>query len=138
MNQTADQTAQAIVVNGKQYTLRPVRFTYRQMEEFVVSRRTDPIDAAVKATAKAPASQHTAIWDAAMRAVISQRKTATVQEMTDFESSILGFAWKLWQCVRVDHPEVDSIERALELLEEIGPERAAEVDAALHPEHSKA
>lgn len=130
-----DQTtgnSQTIDLDGTQYTLRPRRFSYQEMEAFVVSQRADPLDAAVEAVGKTPAAFHPGIWDAAMRAVINNRSVATIQEMTDFESSIRGYAWKLWQAVKGDHPEIDSLEKAMELLERIGPAGAAELESKLH------
>jgi hypothetical protein len=126
-----ESQVQTIIIDGQTYTLRPLKRAYLAMEEFILSNRIDPMDAAVAAVLKAPAAMHSAIWDAAMRAVLTSRRVASIREMADFEHSMRGYAWKLWQCVKQDHTEIDSIEKAIELLEKFGPERASEVDDKL-------
>lgn len=131
IQRTSGQSFETIEIDGKKYTLRPLKVgVYGEMEAFVMAQRGDPLAAAGKAVERLPSSQHAAVWDAAMRAVMANRNVTT-QEMSDFENSIRGYAWKLWKCLEQDHPEIDSIEKALELLEQIGPARAAEVDAKL-------
>jgi hypothetical protein len=131
IQRTAGKSFETIEIGGKRYTLRPLTVgVYSEMEAFVASRRVDPLEAAGKAVLKLPAAMHAGVWDAAMRAVMANRNVTT-QEMSDFENSMRGYAWKLWQCVKQDHPEIDSIEKAIELLEQAGPTRAVEIDAKL-------
>lgn len=131
IQRTSGQSYELIEIEGKQYKLRPLKVgVYGEMEAFVLAQRGDPLAAAGQAVQHLPAAMHAAVWDAAMRAVMANRNVTT-QEMSDFENSIRGYAWKLWKCLEQDHPEVDSLDKALALLEKIGPARAAEVDAKL-------
>jgi hypothetical protein len=131
IQRTTGKSFETIEIDGKPYTLRPLTVgVYGEMEAFVMSLRGDPLAAAGQAVKNLPAEQHSAVWDAAMRAVMANRCVSTA-EMASFENSVRGYAWKLWKCVEKDHPEIDTIDKALELLERIGPQRAAEVDAKL-------
>jgi hypothetical protein len=131
IQRSSGKSFETLMIDGKQYTLRPLKVgVYGEMEAFVASLRVDPLEAASAAVQKLPSAHHAAIWDAAMRAVMTGRNVTT-QEMANFENSLAGYAWKLWQCLKQDHPEIDSIAKATELLEKAGPERAVEIDAKL-------
>lgn len=93
-------------VGGKTYRCRPFNFgVYPEMEAFIVSERQDPLIAATLACQSAPPSLHETIWKVAMERACKAR-TATSQEIQDFETSLLGIAFKFWVCVRQDHPEI--------------------------------
>lgn len=47
-------------------------------------------------------------------------RTVTAEEAAAFEGSVDGLAWKLWQCLEENHPEIDGIEAAKALLIEAG------------------
>lgn len=128
----AGKSFRTISIGGKQYTLRPaVLGVYAEMEAYVVSLRQDPLEIATRACQRAPANQHAAIWDAAMRAERSAR-IATAEEMASFENSVPGIAWKLWKSLEQDHPEIDGVAAALALLEQAGEDRLSEIVATLH------
>jgi len=132
IQRTAGVSFETLTVAGKTYKLRPLEVgtAYAEMEAHVFSLRGDPLAAAGEAVAKLPANLHGVIWDAAFKAVMNNR-TVSLEEISAFENSVRGRAWKLWKCVEKDHPEIDTLDKALELLTQIGPERALEVDLKL-------
>ena len=85
------------------------------MEAYVVSRRPDPLAIASDAVKRLPPQNHDAIWKAAMSAAITARTVAPA-EMSDFENSVDGLCWKVWQSLKQDHPAIDSVDAAKELI----------------------
>jgi hypothetical protein len=119
-HRTSGVDCKHIVIAGKQYKLRPLTIgIYAQMESFIISRRPDPLAIASEAVRKLPQSQHDAVWRAAMNQAVAAR-TVTAEEAAAFENSVDGLAWKLWQCMVENHPEIDSIAAAKALLIEAG------------------
>jgi hypothetical protein len=113
---TAGVDSKNVTIQGKAYILKPLTVgVYASMESFIVDRRPDPLQIASSAIAKLPASQHDAVWRAAMHQAVAAR-TVTAEEAAAFENSVDGLAWKLWQCAKDNHPEVNSIESAKSLL----------------------
>lgn len=119
---TAGADYRTITVAGAQYTLRPLTVgAYAAMEAFIASVKPDPLAIASEAVKRLPASQHDAVWRAAMREAITAR-TVTAEEAAVFENSVDGLAWKLWQCMKVDHPEINSLDAAKKFLLAAGEE----------------
>ena len=117
---TAGVDQRTVPIAGKDYTFRPLTVgVYASMESYVVSRRPDPLAIASEAVKKLPPQNHDAIWKAAMSAAITSR-TVSPAEMSDFENSVDGLCWKIWQSLRQDHPEIDSVEAAKDLLVRAG------------------
>jgi hypothetical protein len=117
---TAGVDQRTVPIAGQDYTFRPLTVgVYASMEAYVVSRRPDPLAIASEAVKRLPASQHDAIWKAAMSAAITNR-TISPAEMSDFENSVDGLCWKIWQSLKQDHPEIDSVEAARDLLVKAG------------------
>lgn len=129
-HRTAGVDYREIAIGEKTYKMRPLTVgAYAELEAYIVSKRPDPLALASQAAAKAPASQHDAIWRAAMDRAMALR-TVTPEEAQAFEDSMDGLAWKFWQCIRQDHPEVDSIQAAKELIISAGDERLREIAVA--------
>lgn len=126
-HKTAGVAYETLNVGDQIYKLRPLKVgVYAEMEAYVLSQRIDPLQAASEAISKIPPQYHQAIWDAAMKAVMASR-TVSAQEMAAFGNSPRGIAWMLWKLMEQDHPEINSVETAIELMERIGPERAQEI-----------
>ncbi len=126
-HRTAGKDYETFTVGDKTYTLRPLTVgTYAELESYVRSRRPDPLALAADAAAKVPPSQQPAMWDAAFR-IATAGRTVSAEEMMAFETSPMGIAWKFWQLVKRDHPEIDSAEKAMALLEQIGREKSTEL-----------
>ncbi len=49
-------------------------------------------------------------------------RMVTQAEALAFENSVDGLAWKFWQGLKADHPEINSIEAAKALIIEAGPD----------------
>lgn len=121
-HRTAGVSYKTVRVLGKEYTLRPLTVgTYAEMESFIVNRRPDPLSIASEAVKRLPSNHHDAVWKAAMSQAVTAR-TVTAEEAAAFENSVDGLAWKLWQCMRQDHPEIDSTDAAKAFLVRAGEE----------------
>lgn len=121
-HRTAGVDRRTVTILGKQYTLRPLTVgVYAQMEAYIISCRPDPLAVASEAVGKLPASQHDAVWRAAMNQAVAAR-VVTAEAAAEFENSVNGLAWKLWQCMREDNPEINSMEAARDLLIKAGEE----------------
>jgi hypothetical protein len=119
-HRTAGVDQRTVPIAGKDYTFRPLTVgLYASMEAYVVSRRPDPLAIASEAVKRLPAQNHDAIWRAAMSAAITAR-TVSPAEMSDFENSVDGLCWKVWQSLKQDHPEIDGIEAAKQLVMKAG------------------
>lgn len=115
-HRTAGVSHKTVEINGVKYKLRPITVgAYAEMEAFIVSRRPDPLDIASAAVARLPKSQHDAIWRVAMDRAITAR-TVTQEDAEAFENSVDGLSWKLWQCLKDNHPEINSLDAARDLL----------------------
>jgi hypothetical protein len=122
LQHTAGADYSTTKINGVTYKLRPLQAkVYAEMEAYIVNSRPDPLSIASESVKKLPASQHPAIWKAAMAEAIALR-IVTAEDLAVFEKSIEGLSWKLWQCLKTDHPEIDNIEAAKILLIQAGQE----------------
>lgn len=131
-HKTAGVSFETLQVGAKSYTLRPLKVgSFAEMEAYVLSQRVDPIAAAAQSIPNIPSQYHQAIWDAAMKAAIGSR-TCSAAEMSDFGNSPRGIAWMLWKLLEQDHPEIDSVDAAILLMEKIGPERAQELQMKIN------
>ena len=114
-----------MVVGGKTYTLTAptMREMYVEMEGYVRSTKGDPLEAASRAVAKLPASQHAAIWETAMRQATD--RTVSAQEVQRFAGSPSGDAYGLLICLRKHHAEeVPDLNTAKDLLSQYVEEKA--------------
>ena len=93
---------------------------YAEMEAFLISRKRDPLVLAVEACKLAPPALHATIWEAAMKSA-SAARIATAEEMSAFEASPWGMAFKLWKCLDDGHQaEFPTPESAMALIEQAG------------------
>jgi hypothetical protein len=119
---TAGVGYRPVVIAGQEYKIRPLTIgVYAAMEAFIVAQRPDPLEIASEAVKKLPPAQHDAIWRAAMNHAVAAR-TVTAEEAAAFENSVDGLAWKLWHCLKENHPEIDGVEAAKGLLIKAGEE----------------
>lgn len=115
VHNTAGTSYTQIDIGGKTYTMRPfsIEDYLAAIESHIVASRNDPLIGASRACRVAPAEQHAAIWDAAMRAEQNSRNVST-EEIARFESSLDGIGFKFWRLIYKDHPETTSkISRSL-------------------------
>lgn len=120
-------------IGGKNYTLRPMKIgSYAELQAYYLSLRDDPLVLAARATSnpQIPPTAHAAIWDSAMR-VASSMRIIPPGEMSAFENSVHGLAFKFYKSIQEDHPEIKSPDEILPLFESIGEEDFAALQAAL-------
>ena len=119
-HRTAGADYHEIPIGDKTYRMRPITIgDYAAMEAYIASQRPDPLAVASEAIKSLPSAQHDAIWKAAMERAVANR-IVTSAEAKAFEDSVDGLAWKMWHCLKKEHPEIDSIEAARNLLIEAG------------------
>ena len=114
----AGKVYKQIVIGGKTYTLsQPQRVgNFAKMEAFIISRRTDPIQFAIRACRQTPATMHAAIWEGC--SATGSRGLASGAEWDTFERSLWKNAFMLWVTLDPKHAdEVPTIEAAMELIE---------------------
>lgn len=82
-------------------------------------------------------AQHDAALSTRVRLEESLRKEAmaprfvSFDDETKFDNSLHGIGWRLWRALRANHPEIDSVQAALNLIHDLGTHRFAEVVAKL-------
>lgn len=65
-------------------------------------------------------------WSEAQRPQV-----VTFEDETAFDNSLHGIAWRLWIALRDHHPEIDSVQAAINLIERTGSKNIASIIDAL-------
>jgi hypothetical protein len=98
----AGMTSQTIELGGKQYTLKPyVVGLWAEMSAFVRSLKGDPIREVCDRLDTIPAEQQQRWMRAAVEAAANQ--SPGEEELSAFETSLLGTAFKLWATLKAEH-----------------------------------
>ena len=127
----AGKTSQTIELGGKQYTLRPyVVCLWAEMSAFVRGLKGDPIKEVCDRLDKIPADQQPRWMKAAVEAAANQ--SPSEEELSAFETSVLGTAFKLWTTLKTDHlPDFPDpyavLDKLLALTEGDGRKKLAEI-----------
>ena len=120
-----------LTVGGKVFKLRPLRaVTYDRMIRFIRDERPDVIVRCSKLINEMNENDKRIplmLESAFQTAMLPVSET----EIKSFRSSVRGMAWIFQQLVMNDHPEIDSIEKALALLEQAGSNEFAGIAAGL-------
>jgi hypothetical protein len=100
----AAMTSQTIELGGKTYALKPyVVGLWAEMSAFVRSLKGDPIKEVCDRLDSIPVEQQPRWMRAAVEAAANQ--SPSEQELSAFETSLLGTAFKLWATLKADHAE---------------------------------
>ena len=132
----AGAITQTIDFGGKTYTLKSFRVgLWKEMSAFVRSQKGDPIKAVCERWASIPPSQRDQWMEAAIRSATNQ--TPSEEEMTAFEKSLLGEAFKLWYAIQPEAAEdfptpLVVRDKLVEINETIGMENVVEILTKLH------
>ena len=127
----AGKTSQTIELGGKPYTLKPyVVGLWAEMSAFVRSLKGDPIKEVCERLDQIPAEQQARWMKAAVEAAANQAPSE--QELSAFETSLLGTAFKLWATLKTDHrddfPDPYAVlDKLLALAERDGRKKLAEI-----------
>jgi hypothetical protein len=98
----AGATSQTIELGGEKYTLKPYTVgLWAEMSAFVRSLKGDPIKEICDRLDSIPAEQQSRWMRAAVEAAANQ--SPSEQELSAFETSLLGTAFKLWTTLKIDH-----------------------------------
>ena len=58
-------------------------------------------------------------------------RCVTVEEEQQFDNSLHGIAWRLYRSLRRNHPEIDGVQAALDLIERAGNQKLGQIVATL-------
>jgi len=138
----AGKTSQTIELGGKTYTLKPyVVGLWAEMSAFVRSLKGDPIKEVCDRLDAIPPDQQQRWMKAAVEAAADQ--TPTEQDLSAFERSLLGTAFKLWTTLKTEHlkefPGPHAVmDKLISLTEEEGEKKLAEIIMKLEVASSEA
>jgi hypothetical protein len=124
-------TSQTIELGGKTYTLKPyVVGLWAEMSAYVRRLKGDPIKEVCDRLESIPADQQQRWMKAAVEAAANQ--SPTEQELSAFENSLLGTAFKLWTTLKAEHaqefPDPQAVlDRLIALSEQEGRKKLAEI-----------
>jgi hypothetical protein len=124
-------TSQTIELGGKTYTLKPyVVGLWAEMSAYCRRLKGDPIKEVCDRLESIPADQQQRWMKAAVEAAANQ--SPTEQELSAFEQSLLGAAFKLWTSLKAEHvrefPDPQAVlDRLLALSEQDGRKKLAEI-----------
>jgi hypothetical protein len=127
----AGKTSQTIDLGGKPYTLKPyVVGLWAEMSAFVRGLKGDPIKEVCDRLDSIPADQQQRWMRAAVEAAANQSPTA--EELSAFERSLLGIAFKLWTTLKSEHanefPDPYAVmDKLVALSEQEGEKKLAEI-----------
>lgn len=114
-------------VGDKTYTLAPkVLAEYGERERYILSLCPSPFEALGKLPADFPADARARLERLALEAATKPQFIA-LDEDAAFDQSLHGIAWRLWRALRTNHPEIDGVQAALDLIEAAGQQRLAEI-----------
>jgi hypothetical protein len=128
---TVGRIPQRFKAGGKTYTLHApsVGDLIVEMQAYMISLRGNPLLQAVDAVRRLPADLTPEqrelfaqrIWQSAEAASV-RVNAPDPDEITRFENSLTGIAFRLWKCLQEDHadefPDVESVLRLMELMVE--------------------
>lgn len=124
-NGIAEQRCTSIEIGGRVYHLARRKGTLTELEAEVLRLRPDPVELTAGLLRSAPPELHEMILGAFAHDM--RCRWVSWEDVSEFEESPHGFAWKLWKLLSTNHPEVDSQAKAMELIEELGADRVEEL-----------
>lgn len=66
-----------------------------------------------------------------------QPQFVSIEEDNAFDNSLHGIAWKLWRALRDNHPEINGVQAALDLLEKAGDDKLLDITEKLDKSEEK-
>jgi hypothetical protein len=122
-------------IGEKVYTLTPMVLSeYGEREAYILSLRPDPWERLKTIPENLPEWSREKVLQQIMDDVNREARMpqiVTMAEETRFDQSLHGIGWRLMRSLRKHHPEIDTVEKALALIEQAGSDRLAEIDAKL-------
>lgn len=116
-NIAGDRTT-TLTVGGKTYTLTTqILRDYAEREAYILEHRDNPF----ALLDYVPDSRKDEAFDRAWKEA-KLAKFVPLEEEKLFDSSMRGIGWRLWRALRDHHPEIDSVQAALDLIERAGNE----------------
>jgi hypothetical protein len=119
---TSGRVFKEVEIAGKKYALtQPQKVgQLAEMEAWIISRRRDPIEFAIQACKRTPATMHAKIWEGCSAA--ASRGQASPEEWAAFENSLWRSAFLLFKSMDPKHTQGmtlgEGVEWAMGLIEE--------------------
>lgn len=104
-----------ITLAGRTFRTSPLTLGMRaEIEAHLVARRANLLVKVAEQLDAVPARHHDALWDAAMRQT-QRQAVAGDAEVAEYLHTFEGACFLLWLLVRGEHPEIDCLDKAIEL-----------------------
>jgi hypothetical protein len=102
----AGKVYKRVMIAGREFTLsQPAKYgKFAEIEAFILSRKEDPMVAALRVCKRAPVEMHNTIWKAAMETA-SAARIATREDWQKFEDSKWPAVFMLWMAMDPKHRE---------------------------------
>lgn len=107
-----------ITIGGRTYTLTVFKLDdFAGRERYILGLRNNPFEALAKLPPGTDAEIQKHVADAAMREW-RRGNFVTAEEDLEFKRSMHGRAYDFWRAVQPNHPEIDTLQKAVTLLEQ--------------------
>jgi hypothetical protein len=102
------KTFAKITLGGKTWTIRPAKLgSFGELEAYYLSLLQDPVVYASQRASLIPREQHEALFKSALD-LASKLKIVNAQQLSEFENSLRGIAFKVYVAFREEHPDLDT------------------------------
>lgn len=116
-----------IEIDGKTYTLRtPTCDFFPRFQDWIVQEKGDPIADVCSRSNLIPESHLHILLEAAIK-VAQDNRVVTMEDIKKYSSTIRGLSWQFWQLVKQDHPEIDTLDAAQEILVKLDQAKSMEL-----------
>ena len=123
----AGERVTKLKLGDREYTLTTQTLAeYSEREQYILSLKPDPLALLSRIPGDIPAELRSQLQERAWREA-SLPRVVSMEDEAAFDGSLRGMGWRLWRALRKHHPEIDSVDKAVDLIEEAGAEA---VDAA--------
>jgi hypothetical protein len=126
-----------VVLAGREYTLSTqVLSEYSEREQYILGLKLKPLSLLERLSPTLPADGRERLEERAWKEA-SRVQVVSLEDEAAFDNSLHGKAWRLWRSMRKYHPEINSVETAMQFMEAVGMQEAAKVEAALDRSEEK-
>ena len=118
--QTVSGAGATFKIGDKDYRLKPPSFgTFGEVERHVASLKPNPLDALSKTIHSFPEDKQSEMMRIACEVASKQTQSVPEHEIRDFLSSYSGICFFWWVAIRDNHPEIESLEVASKILDDL-------------------
>lgn len=126
-----------LTLAGREYTLTTQTLEeYSEREQYILSLKPDPMALLSRIPASLDLEQRQKLEDRIFRDA-QRPQVVSIEDEAAFDNSIRGQGWRLWRALRKHHPEIDSVDKAIQLMEQAGAEALEETKRKLDRSEEK-